>query len=229
MVAMLSAGIAGLIILSKLRSEPTIGTPTTLTQLEAPAASQQAIGKPNSPSDSPPLANARSAVATEHPLAPGLARATNPVSPNTIVTEPDETPETRPLPEMEKAYLAATNRDDRLDIMMDIAESPSAEAVKTLTRLFQAEKDMDLQVDLIDSLLGIEDFKDEKLGMLTIATQANLPKEVRQAAVDGLIDLDDPRVVAVFNGLLNDPDEEIRDAAKDALEMVQAQPPIKLR
>ena len=119
-------------------------------------------------------------------------------------------PEQRPLPVLEKEYLSTTNHDDRLDRMMDIAEQSTAEAVKSLARLFEAETDTELKVDLLDSLLGIEGFKDEKLGLLTQGIRQGLPLEVRQSAIDGLIDLEDTRSIALLNGLLNDPDQEIR-------------------
>ena len=63
--------------------------------------------------------------------------------------------------------------------------------------------------------------------MLKLGVRPGLPIEVRQSAIDGLIDLDDPRVIAVFNGLLNDPEEDVREAAKDALEMLQPETPVK--
>ena len=145
------------------------------------------------------------------------------------VPDPLEDPAPKPLPVMEKEYFTSTNRDVRLDLMMDIADASSAESVKTLTRLFEAETDTDLKVDLLDSLLGIEGFKEEKLIMLTLGARQGLPNEVRQSAIDGLIDLDDRRVIPVLNGLLNDPEEEIREAAKDALEMIQSQPAVQLK
>jgi HEAT repeat protein len=131
-----------------------------------------------------------------------------------------EAPKT--LPEMEKAYLSTTNRDSRLDLMMDISEVPTADSVKTLTRLFEAEADPDMKVDLIDSLLGIDGFKDEKLIMLTLAIRQGLPNDVRESAIDGLIDLEDRRGIALLNGLLNDPDAQIRQSAQDAIELLQA-------
>jgi hypothetical protein len=137
--------------------------------------------------------------------------------------------EAKPLPVMEKEYVATTNRDTRLDIMMDIAEWPGADGVRALARLFEVETDPDLKVDLLDSLLGIEGQVEEKLKMLTLGTQKGLPTDVRQSAIDGLIDLDDQRVIPVLNGLLNDPDEEIREGAKDALEMLQSKPAVKLK
>ena len=138
-------------------------------------------------------------------------------------------PDTKPLPVLEKDYLATTNREDRLDLMMDITDWPGPETVKVLTRLFQAETDPELKVDLLDSLLGVDGSVDEKIAMLTLGTAKGLPTEVRQSAIDGLIDLDDKRVIPILNGLLNDPDEEIREGAKDALEMLQTEPPTVLK
>jgi HEAT repeat protein len=132
------------------------------------------------------------------------------------------------LPVLIQNYATSTNRDDRLDIMMDIADLPGPDSIRALSTLFDAETDNDLKVDLLDSLLGIEGFVDEKLKMLTKGTAKNLSSEVRQSAIDGLIDLDDQRVIPVLNGLLNDPDEEIRESAKDALEMLQSQPAVKI-
>jgi hypothetical protein len=137
---------------------------------------------------------------------------------------PDDTPLAKPLPTLERDYTATTNQDTRIDIIMEIAERPGAESVKTLTRLFQIERDQQLLVDMVDSLLAIEGHKDEKLVLLGLAVRQGMPNEVRQSAIDGLIDLEDQRVVGLLNGLLNDPDPEIREGAQDALELVQLPP-----
>jgi HEAT repeat protein len=70
---------------------------------------------------------------------------------------------------------------------------------------------------------------EETLAMLKLGTEKGLPTEVRQSAIDGLIDLEDQRVIPILNGLLNDPDEDIRDGAKDALEMLQTTPKTVLK
>jgi hypothetical protein len=236
LLVVLSAGVAGLVVFSKMRSTEN-GEPLNLaattpppeppslsaqpTPQPRPAPVSPGIGRPNT---TPPLPNP--------PPDPGnigrtttAARATTSLVANALTsTIPELSFETKPLPVLEKDYLTTTNRDTRLDIMMDIAENSSAETVKALTRLFEAESDTDLKIDLLDSLLGIEGFTDEKLIMLTLGARQGLSTEVRQSAIDGLIDLDDRRVIPVLNGLLNDPDEEIREGAKDALEMIQAEP-----
>ena len=218
------AAVAGLIIFSKVRTaSPQSGASTGTADTVPPANS----GRP----DGPPTTHVTPTVVTPAPTTQVVRTEIVP-RPATVVPETNstpETPETKPLPVLEREYAATTNRDERLDLMMDVADSPGPEAVRALARLFQLETDPDLKVDLLDSLLGIEGQVDEKLILLSLGSQKGLPKEVRQAAVDGLIDLDDQRVIPILNGLLNDPDEDIRESAKDALEMVQAQPAVKLK
>jgi hypothetical protein len=143
---------------------------------------------------------------------------------NSAITNLLADPPAKTLPQLERDYTSTTNRDTRLDVMMDVAEAGNADAVRTLTRLFDAETDPELKVDLLDSLLGIEGFKDEKLIMLTLGVRQGLPQDVRQSAIDGLIDLEDNRSIALLNGLLNDPDPEIRQSAQDAIEILQTPP-----
>jgi hypothetical protein len=237
----LCGAIAGLIIFSKINSG---GIPTTPQPMayqpkggsESPANNYATPVRPGG--TAPGLNNQNPVGATAGAntqslitIVPGVPPRTtqNPaVQVPTVNIDTNDLPtEAKPLPVLEKDYAAATNRDTRLDILMDIAEMPGPDSIKALTRLFEAEMDTDLKVDLLDSLLGIEGFKEEKLIMLTMGARQGLPTEVRQSAIDGLIDLDDQRVIPVLNGLLNDPNEEIREGAKDALEMIQSQPVVK--
>lgn len=244
------AGIAALIVMPKFKPSPgptTVegtepaaghagtsshaGTPGTTVTPPTPGAGtppgQTAVvtpGNTGTPSTQPG--------ATVVAPSPGVAPLTTgtvlrPGGIQPMTNDLVEAPDTKPLPVLEKEYLATTNRDDRLDLMMDITDWPGPEAVRTLTRLFQAEQDAELKVDLLDSLLGIEGQVEEKLQLLSLGTQKGLPTEVRQSAIDGLIDLEDQRVIPILNGLLNDPEEEIRESAQDALEMLQAQPSVK--
>lgn len=228
LLVVLCAGVAGLITFSRLRSQNDERAAVTHSPVDGATtgAPSRNIMAPVS-TDPPPLVSTQAA-GTHLDKTTTAARTTISILTAVTNTVPDLALEVKPLPVLEKDYLATTNRDTRLDIMMDIAENPSAETVKALTRLFEAETDLDLKVDLLDSLLGIEEFKDEKLIMLTMGARQGLPNEVRQSAIDGLIDLDDQRAIPVLNGLLNDPDEEIREGARDALEMIQSQP-IKLK
>lgn len=208
-------------------ADPAPGTPGGNSAVVTPTVNP-------TPTQATQAGNANSGVGRNGVAAPGTQVTGTPrvaALPPINLADTNELPVVKPLPTLEKDYASATNRDTRLDIMMDIADNPSAESVRTLTRLFEVETDTDLKVDLLDSLLGIDGFKEEKLIMLTLGSRQGLPSEVRQSAIDGLIDLDDQRVIPVLNGLLNDPDAEIREGAQDALEMIQAaqsQPAVKL-
>lgn len=240
-LVVLCAGIAGLIIFSGRKSgttlhpvvtppppEATAGTPGTPVN-PAPVPTAPVTG--NNGTAPTPGATVPPAVVAPAPTAvlqTGLV-ARMPSGAQIPVVNPLDMPDTKPLPQLEKDYLANTNREDRLDLMMDITDWPGPETVKVLTRLFQAETDAELRVDLLDSLLSIEGSVTEKLALLTLGAAKGQPTEVRQSAIDGLIDLEDQRAIPILNGLLNDPDEEIREGAKDALEMLQTPPPTTLK
>jgi hypothetical protein len=235
LLVLMSAAVAGLIVFSKMRPRPgqqaAVSVPGDTTP--TPVVTQNPPPVQPSVDHTPVAVPTNVQIPVVKPLVPPIQtgvvpRTTTipvPVIPNDAATVPD----TKPLPVLEKEYVATTNRDTRLDLMMDIADAPGPDAVRALARLFQVETDPDLKVDLLDSLLGIEGQVEEKLKMLTLGTEKGLPTDVRQSAIDGLIDLDDQRVIPLLNGLLNDPDEEVREGAKDALEMLQSKPAVKLK
>ena len=240
-LVVLCAGIAGLILFSGKKSELQHADPTHAPDTTATTPPPNAPGTATQPAPGTPFVGNNGAVipsgTSGQPtvVTPGSVTASKtglmvqmPSGAQLPIVNPLEMPDTKPLPVLEKDYLAKTNREDRLDLMMDITDWPGPETVKVLTRLFQAETDPELRVDLLDSLLSIEGSVDEKLSMLALATAKGQPTEVRQSAIDGLIDLEDPRVIPILNGLLNDPDEEIREGAKDAIEMLQT-PPVTLK
>jgi HEAT repeat protein len=72
-----------------------------------------------------------------------------------------------------------------------------------------------------DDLLATLDQMDTDIGKLPIlaaATNPNQSQEVRTAAIDSLADLDEPGALQMLQGLTNDPDPQIREAAKTALQ-----------
>ena len=240
-LVVLCAGIAGLILFSGKKSQPQHADPTHAPETTVTTPAPNAPGTAAQPAPAVPFVANNGTVVVQPGTSgqpPVVAPASAAASKTGLVVQmpsgvpitinPLEMPDTKPLPVLEKDYLANTNREDRLDLMMDITDWPGPETVKVLTRLFQAETDPELRVDLLDSLLSIEGSVDEKLSLLALATAKGQPTDVRQSAIDGLIDLEDPRAIAILNGLLNDPDEEIREGAKDAIEMLQT-PPVTLK
>lgn len=226
LIVVLCAALAALLVLPSLKKPKQAPVPIASTS-PAPATpdSNRAVAPPR-PAVSP--VPAAPTVSSGPNIVTSGSNPTRPIPGGSIIRTDDETltnlvsnPDLKPLPVLEKNYLSTTNREDRLDIIMDISETANADAIKTLGRLFGAETDPDLKVDVIDSLLTIDGFKDEKLELLKLGVQPGLPNEVRQSAIDGLIDLEDMRVMSLLNGLLNDPNPEIREAAQDAIDLVQ--------
>ena len=57
--------------------------------------------------------------------------------------------------------------------------------------------------------------------MLSAGVRTDQPKEVRLEAIDAMSDTEDKRAIQLLQGLLGDPDEEIREAAQDSIDIAQ--------
>ncbi len=133
------------------------------------------------------------------------------------IASPGEAPAESAPAALERKYLATTDSDTRDDIVERLRDLDNAEAVQVLGRLFQAATDQDEKLDLIATL----DQMDTEVGELPILANAirpDQPQEVRAAAIDSLADLDEPGALQLLQGLTNDPDPTVRQAAKDALQ-----------
>lgn len=122
----------------------------------------------------------------------------------------------------EKSYRSATGFDDRFEAAIQIGQVGTPEAVLALARLFREERDKDLRVELVNALIGIGGCKEERLEFLKLALPPEQPAEVREAAIDGLVDLEDARALPLLRGLFDDPDPAIRTLARQSHELVEA-------
>ena len=173
LLVVMCAAVAGLIIYPKLRSKPD--QQTAAVTPDPGTTPTPAHATPVPPVRTPPETVPQPMVPVPQ-VNPGIGKtavAVRTTVPPTFITNavPENDPDTKPLPVLEKEYTATTNRDTRLDLMMDIADAPGPESILALSRLFDLESDADLKVDLLDSLLGIEGFVDEKLKLLTKGSQ----------------------------------------------------------
>lgn len=206
-VGALVIGIAALLLWGKRSSTvvvlpPAISTPPVISD----------VGEGDVPAPPVPV-----------PLTPVRSNPTNQnISINAITPVPADPEAAAKIAGFEKQYLEAKTQDARMDVVNALGEVISGETVKSLARLFTLEKDKDLQVDLVDALQGITGFKEEKLVFLATGIKPGLDRDVRQAAIDGLIDLEDRRSIAVLQALLNDDDEVIVQAAKDAIKILES-------
>ena len=123
----------------------------------------------------------------------------------------------------EKEYRDNADFTKRVESVFKIADAGTGEAVPALGRLFASETDADLKTQIVDALTSIDGQDDQKLALLSAAVGASQPKDVREAAIDALTDLESPeKGIPILQSLASDPDSEIRDDVKDALEVVQA-------
>jgi hypothetical protein len=122
---------------------------------------------------------------------------------------------------LESAYIATTEFSARVDNIYKLTDAGTPEAIASLGRLFHMEKDPELRTEILDSLFDIDGQDERKAALFAAGASANQPKEVRQSAIDGLEDIDAKYALPILQSLTSDPDEDIRDAAKDAIESLQ--------
>lgn len=119
---------------------------------------------------------------------------------------------------LEASYVAKPEFTDRVQIIYKLSDAGTPDAIYALGRLFHAEKDPDLKVEIMDSLFDIDGQDDKKVALLAAGAGPDQPKDVRESAIDGLGDVDAQYALPILKPLANDPDEEIREQAKDAIE-----------
>ena len=124
---------------------------------------------------------------------------------------------------LEIDYRNNTEFTRRVELIYKITEVGTAEAIPALGRIFAGETDTELKTQVISSLADIDGQDDQKVAFLSAAVSGSQPKEVREAAIDAMTDLEAPQKgVPVLQSLSADPDSEIRDDVKDALDQITA-------
>jgi HEAT repeat protein len=108
----------------------------------------------------------------------------------------------------------------RGEIISALWEIATPEAVETLRRHFFIEREPDVKTDIVAGLAENQrpDTRELRFGILSAALASAQPEEVRLAAIGLATEFDDIRAVALLQNLAQDPSEEIREAAKEALE-----------
>jgi hypothetical protein len=122
---------------------------------------------------------------------------------------------------LQSQYRAAREFDDRFEAAIRLGEVGTAEAVSALEELFRTEPAQELRVELINALIGISGCKEERLRFLKLGVAAGQPSEVREAALDGLVDLEDARALALLKELRDDPDEKVRTLARQSHDLLE--------
>jgi len=137
---------------------------------------------------------------------------------------PQDTLETlQEIANLELAYVTNTEFSARASAEPKISDVGTPGAIPALGRVFSMESDPELKTEVLSLLADIDNQDEQKIAILSVAVGADQPKEVREAAIDAITDLGSPqRGLLILQSLANDPDSEIRDDVKDAIEQVHA-------
>ncbi|HXI84079.1 MAG TPA: hypothetical protein VNL17_08320 [Verrucomicrobiae bacterium] len=126
------------------------------------------------------------------------------------------------LKQYEADYQNTSDFQKRVVIIYNLSSVESPDTVDTIGRLFLNEKDKELKVELVNSLLDIEGQNEKKLAILSTAVRGDQPKDVRLQGIDAMGDTEDKRAIQILQGMLTDPDQDIIDAAKDTIDQLQS-------
>jgi hypothetical protein len=127
--------------------------------------------------------------------------------------------------QLETDYQNTPDFQKRVTIIYELSSNDdAADVVDALAHLFLNEKDQELKIELVSSLTDVDNQNDKKLAILSTALRADEPKEVRLEAIDGMGDAQDKRGIQILQGFLNDPDEDVKEAAQDTIEQLQNMP-----
>jgi hypothetical protein len=124
---------------------------------------------------------------------------------------------------LETSYIANPDFSQRVQIIYKLSDIGTPESLASLGRIFHMEKDPDLKVEVLDSLFDFDGQDQNKAALLAQGAGPDQPKDVRESAIDGLTDIEAKIALPILQALANDPDAEVRDLVRDALEQVQAE------
>jgi HEAT repeat protein len=119
---------------------------------------------------------------------------------------------------LQQKFFNTENPNERRETVFALGELNSAEATAVLGTLFQNERNEKLKLDILATIEQMEVADAHKVSIMIAAARPEQPQEVRETAIDILADLDDPAVFPMLQMLTSDPNAEIRQAAKDALD-----------
>jgi hypothetical protein len=195
-------------------------------------------GKPISEPAGPSLANASKFDSWLAPLppstplpAPSIATVpaptqvtSRPVTDRSILYEMFDPPTTaeaalKQAVQLQTEYYADTEFLPRVEIIYRLADASTPQSRGVLSRLFFSEKDVELRVEMVNALPFVDSGDlNLSLPILQEALKAGQPRELREAGLDTIQSLNDPKTLPLLNLLINDPDEEIRETAVRTIE-----------
>ena len=130
-------------------------------------------------------------------------------------------PEAKATPgEIAAEYRSAAEPERRAELVQELWEIGTPEAVETLRQLFFTEREPGVKVDIISGLASASrpELRDVRHALAVAALTPGQPAEVRFLAAHLLTESDDPRAISMLQGFAQDADPQVREAAREALE-----------
>jgi hypothetical protein len=154
---------------------------------------------------------------------PAVSVPTTAAETATAVTPQEDSPAelAAQVKQFETDYQNTPDFQKRVVIIYNLSSVDSPDTIDTIGRLFLGEKDKELKIELVNSLLDIDGQNDKKLAILSTAIRGDQPKDVRLEGIDGMGDTEDKRAIQMLQALLTDPDEDIREGAQDTIDQLQ--------
>ncbi|MEQ1861798.1 MAG: HEAT repeat domain-containing protein [Chthoniobacteraceae bacterium] len=201
--------------------------------LITPGCSRKPLPKPAAVPDASPtqaLADRSGAGDARRPapLLPAMRMEIKPVAPDSSglleLLGPPTTPEAaaKQAAELERDFKTERDFAPRVEAIYRLADASSLQSREVLRALFFAETDLDMRVEMVTSLSFVEseDLK-PSLPIFQEALKPTQPRELREAALDTIQSLHDPRTIPLLQVLLADEDPELRETAMRTIEYFQ--------
>jgi HEAT repeat protein len=180
---------------------------STLSNCEKPAATN------NEPVEQPTSAP------TWESMSPATATSSSAVEANSkesLATDEESSAET--AISLQQKFLSTSDALERKNIIHALGDLDTDDAMDIICRLFQVEREEEVKVDMLETIEQMEVESGRKIPIMAAAIQPDQPQEVRETGIDVLADFDEPGATQLLQNLLNDPNPDIREAAKEALQ-----------
>jgi hypothetical protein len=111
---------------------------------------------------------------------------------------------------------------ERSEVVARLASASTPQSRETLRFLFFAEQDLEMRIQMVMSLplVDSEDFG-PSIPILQEALKAIQPRDLRDAALDAVQALNEPRAIPILEAAITDPDPELRVMVMKTLEYLR--------
>jgi hypothetical protein len=148
-----------------------------------------------------------------------------PSLPDDADEDSDDTPASQQkVAELRNAYAAAADPDRKTEILFEIGDIDTPTAGRALSQMLLAEPSPEFRARLLMVLSDVALPDADKLPALMQFIGPEQPAEVRENAIEALDNIDDPRAIPLWQRLLGDPDEDVRETAGAAIERLRRPP-----